>query len=345
MFKVMKKCSVETLNETIEYLKKNNRIIINREPDKDEIIGGFKVFLFKKISTVHLIYKDIKGRGCVKQLTARLDKDFDGNEKNGAQALSILSRYYKAPIVNNKDDAPFSIGITPYRNRKFIGKRTHNCYGYDLNSAYPFGMLQDLPDTSKPLEPGKVGKNEYSFTLTGLRAPVGSYSKYRFEIMKSPYTKFIEVWYNKKATASTSAEKNEAKFVMNAAIGALQNHNCFLRSAIINNFHSYINSIFEKYKSHILSTNTDSIVSDIRIPEIEANIGDNIGQWKLEHQGDFAIHPNGYSVQWNKDIPAFGAGIPKAWFTEGYDLLVDGIPPANNKYELDEKNHRIVVRR
>lgn len=336
MYKQIKKVSIEEMNEKIEYLKKFNRIFKNREPEPDEIIGRFKVFLFKKISTVHLIYKDLKGAGKVIQLSAHLDREFDGIRKNGAQALGILQKYFKAPKVNDKGNAPFSIGIKPYRNPKYIGTRTENCYGYDLNSAYPYGMLQDIPDTLQPLPSGIVkDDNEYSFTDTGSRAKVGMYSKYRFVKMESPYKKFVETWYNKKLNASDKASKNEAKFVMNAAIGALQNTNCYIRAAIINNFHKYILDIFYKYRKYILSMNVDSIVSTIRIPELDNNLGPNIGQWKLEHEGCFAIHKNGFSVQWNNDAPAFGAGISKSWFSENYDILVDDLPQANNIYDLD----------
>ena len=346
MFKIMKKCSIEDINEKLEYLKAHSRIIVNIEPTEEDLIGGFKAFLYKKITVVHLVYKDLKNRGRVIEYSAHLDREFDGNEKNGAQAFAILQRYYKAPEVNNKDDAPFSKGISPYRNRKYYGKRISGCYGYDLNSAYPFGMLQDLPDTTQPLPPGEVGEDEYSFKIgTDFRAKPGDYAKYRFKIMPSPYQDFVQKWYNKKATAKNEAEKTTAKFVMNAAIGALQNHNCYLRAAIMNNFQEFIIEIFKKYKNHILSMNTDSIVSDIRIPEIEANLGNGIGQWKIEHYGDFAIHKNGFSVQWNREIPAFGAGISKSRFNDGYDILVDDIPPVNNIYDIDYKAQLVVRRR
>lgn len=335
MFKQIRKCSIETMNDILKNLKKYHRIFLFRAPEKDEEIGRFKVFLYKKITTAVLIYKDLKNSGKVIQYTTKLDGSFNGVEINGANAFSYLQKYYKAPETNGKDDAPFSIGISPYRNPKFVGKRVENCYGYDLNSAYPWGMLQDLPDTNKPLKPGKVGKNEYSFTETGLRAKIGTYSKYRFELMKSPYTRFVDRWYAAKKNAKNDAEKNTAKFVLNASIGALQNHNAFLRAAIIDNFHTIITELSSKYKDHILSTNVDSIVSDIRIPEIEANIGSNIGQWKLEHTGSFAIHKNAFSVQWNFDIPSFGGGKSKTWFKEGYDILTDPLPEPNNLYYIN----------
>lgn len=339
MKKVMKKVSILEMNNLLQELKENNRFFINRLPDKNELIGRFNVYILAKRSKIILVYKDLKGNGVVRELSASLDKEFDGNSKNGAQALAILSKYYKAPQM---DLEPFSKGISPWRSSKIIGKRFKNCIGYDFNSAYPYGMLQDLPDTTNMLEPGKVGKNEYSFTETGLRAAVGSYSKYRFPLMKTPFKKFIETWYNKKKTADNSADKITAKFVMNAAIGALQHHNCFLRAAIMNNFQEEIEKIFRKYRPYILSMNTDSIVSTIRIPEIENNIGDDIGQWKIEHFGDFAVHKNGYSTQWNNELPSFGAGIPKTWFKPGYDILVDDVPEINNKYLFDFKNLKII---
>ena len=67
--------------------------------------------------------------------------------------------------------------------------------------------------------------NTEKFILT---VKEGEMAIYRFPLMESPYKRFVEVQYNKKKNAKSLAEKNTAKFIMNAAIGALQNHNCFL---------------------------------------------------------------------------------------------------------------------
>lgn len=342
MRKIIKKCSIEDFNNTIEYLRSNGRILLARKPKDNETVGRFKVFVFKSITTCTLVYKDLTGNGKVIELQTKLDDSFNGVTIHGGNAFAVLQKAYKAPQTNDKTNAPFSIGISPYRNKKFIGKRVPEAYGYDMNSAYPYGMLKDLPDTSKPLGMGKVNKGEYGFGITGLPVKEGEMAIYRFPLMESPYKRFVEVQYNKKKNAKSLAEKNTAKFIMNAAIGALQNHNCFLRAAIINNFHMEILEIMKKYGDHILSSNTDSIVSDIRIPEIEANLGNEIGQWKLEHQGAFAISNNGYSTQWNLEKPTFGAGKSKTWFKDGWDILVDEIPVEGNLYDLDTKTCRIV---
>lgn len=342
MYKIIKKCSIDDFNEQLTYLKENGRIILNRKPEIEEEIGRFQVFVYTSVITCTLIYKDLKGNGKVVQLQTKLDDTFNGVTIHGGNAFSVLQRAYKAPQTNTKDDAPFSIGISPYRNKNFIGKRVENAYGYDMNSAYPFGMLQDLPDTEHPLGAGIVKKGEYGFSITGLPVAVGDYALFRFPIMESPYKHFVEVQYKKKKTAKTQAEKNTAKFIMNAAIGALQNHNCFLRAAIINNFHFKINEIINKYGNHIISSNTDSIVSDIPIPEIEENLGDEIGQWKLEHTGSFAISTNGYSTQWNLEKPVYGAGKSKTWFKDGWDILKDDLPLNRNIYTLDTKKWLIV---
>lgn len=334
------KCSVTEFNKMLKWAYKARRyVIIRRKPNEGETISLY-VYLWKAFSYIYMIAnKD----GVVKRYECNLavdSVDEKATTKTGFDAYSILQRYYKIPDM---DDEYFSYGIKPYRNKKYIGKRVSNCIGYDMNSAFSYGMLQPLPDTTKPLGTGIVESNMYGFDFFGNRVKTGKTAMFRFYLMDSPYKKFVEKWYGKKKNPKTEQEKKDAKFVLNAAIGAIQRHNCFMRAAILDNFNDFMQYIINKYKDIIVSSNTDSIVATERIPELDERLGSEIGQFKIEHTGDFAIAKNGMSTQWNLEIPAFGAGKPKHWFKtfekinhRPFDILQDEPPVLGNGYELNE---------
>lgn len=341
-------CSIEEFNETLTYLKDTGGCnFITHEPSDDDYLGYFNAFVWTAVTYVHVLYKDFSGKGKAVEKRTRLDGAFDGVKITGGQAFALLQQSWKAPEVNATLDERdiVSYGISVYRKRTCWGKRIPNCYGYDMNSAYPYGMLQPLPDTSKPLGQGIVKKDQYGFDFAGNRVDVGDYAKYRFPLMESPYKKFVEKYYSKKKNATNMADRNTFKFIMNAAIGAMQNHNWFLRAAILNNFHQVIEGVIQRNKDCIIASTIDSIVSTRRIPELDETLGNEIGQWKLEHIGDFAIDKNGYSTQWNHELPKYGCGKPRSWFKPGWDILVDPVPVAGNEYRLDLTKMKIVKQR
>ena len=344
--KIVVKCSVKEFNELLKEVWNSGRksFICLREPKEDEWIS-LRVFIWTTVSYIHMV-ANIDGR--VKRYDCNLaveNSDDKGSNKTGADAYATLQKYYKAPDF---DYQPFSYGIKPYRNKKYVGKRVPNCIGYDMNSAFSYGMLQPLPDTSRPLGPGVVESNMYAFDIDGTRMRSG-YSMHRFYLMDSPYKKFVETWYKRKKNPKNNQQKLDAKMVLNASIGALQHHNCFLRAAILNNFNEYMQYIIRKYKNFIVSSNIDSIVAIQRIPELDHRLSEEIGQFKIEHTGDFAIAKNGMSTQWNYEIPAYGAGKPKLWFKNfekingrPFDILLDEPPVIGNGYKFDVSTCQLV---
>ena len=75
-----------------------------------------------------------------------------------------------------------------------------------------------------------------------------------------------------------------------------------------------------------------------RRPDIEALVGPEIGQFKIEHKGSFAYNGSGY--QWNYESPSI-RGRSKEWFKNaypnGFDILRDEIPFMANKYEFNKE--------
>ena len=258
------------------------------------------------------------------------------HEVNGLQAFTVLSQYYKVPRVPQEEQLIDSASNNLYSNPKYNGTRQH-AYGYDMNSAFSWGMLQDMPkDTDKgPINKSRrrVQPDEIGFLITGELCFPGQSADYIFKSEPSPFKKFVEVWYNKKKNASNPKERQYAKDMLTFSVGWLQRANYWLRAAIIGYCNRHMNSIINKYGDIILFSNTDSIVSTERIPELDANIGKEVGQWKLEHDGMFAYV--GQVSQWDFTAPKY-RGTPKSWFKEGFDLLKDERPTCGNLYYFDK---------
>ena len=115
----------------------------------------------------------------------------------------------------------------------------------------------------------------------------------------------------------------------------LQIKNPWLRAWIVGSCNELISSLIDK---DTLFWNTDSIVS--RRPRPDLTIGDEIGEWKLEHEGEVAYWGNAY--QWNQDKPTY-RGVPKGDFPEGWDILVDDTPTHSNPYYFDYKEMKICL--
>lgn len=314
-------------------------------------------YIVDKISKIELTFKD-----CGKAITYVCDKAESAyvHEKQGIEAYSTLQKYHKTPHVSNKEDALFSFAGILYSNPKYDGKRQF-AYGYDLNSAFNYAMLQPMPkDTEKGpinfnkkfnmavpriVKKGEIGyceglgingENRWKICLEGECAT------YIFKTEESPYKRFVEVWYEKKKNAKTMKEKIAAKDMLVMCVGFMQRHNFWMRGAIIGYSNRLIEDIIKKYPDNILISNTDSIISNIRIKELEDKLGKEIGQWKFEKQGEFAYIKSNY--QWDYEIPTF-RGIPKSWFTDGWDILKDPLPINNNRYEYNSNLIKLERRR
>ena len=337
--------NIQDFNEKLKTVKKLYNVHFDSEP-KGEL--KWNAYIIDKISKIELTFKDIDLGG--KAVTYICDKTAFSNiihERLGMEAYSTLQKYYKTPHVASKEEAKFSVSGILYYNEKYVGTRQH-AYGYDLNSAFSYGMLQKMPAKTEDgpinykkgfLDYREVKKDEIGFDVDGELVLPGGYAMYIFKSEESPYKKFVETWYNKKKNAKNQEEKQIAKDTLNMCIGFMQRHNFWIRAAIIGYCNKTINDLINKYPDNILLSNTDSIVSTCRIPEIESNLGTEIGQWKFEHDDDFAYINLNY--QWGKTIPTF-RGVPKGWFKNGFDILKDKLPDYGNIYKLDKEKLKLV---
>lgn len=353
--KTIEFCEHKEFKEALDYARRYLTIVEGERPSRNA--PRYNAYIEIKRTNVSLTYK----RGSkVKTYTFRLDGQENIKHITGMEAYRILKSYYpelpdlqkekeygyhetpNEPVKYHWDNKIASCSAILGFNEEKSGKRYENCYGYDLNSAFNFAMLKPMPDTSvKAKEWSKVKKNEIGFTYddNGDFKTVfeGHYAQYVFPLMESPFKRFVEVWYNNKKNAKTKEEKQKAKNVLVYAVGYLQKHNPFLRAAIINYSNDYIKSFIDE---NTLYWNTDSIISTVRRPDIECNLGNEIGQWKIEHIGTFAYNGNNY--QWNNSIPTV-RGVPKSWFKkmfpDGFDVLRDEIPFEGNAYYIDKEDN------
>lgn len=322
---------LKTINEHLAYCKEN-KIIVYRAKNKGETFGN-KCFIEDKLLKFQISYR----RGS-KACTYIFFKDgrSDSQVTDGGEAFRILSKYYKVPRFEDPQILAMSASPLLYKNEKYENTR-NDAIGYDLNSAYSYAMIQQMPDTSvKPkcgfINEGKeigfieLPKPNSNCGLTLVPIFTG-FSKYVFPLMESPFKKFVERWYNKKLDGD-----KKAKGVLVYSIGYLQKVNPFLRATIIGYCNTFIRNLIN---DDTLYCNTDSLVS--LKPRDDFKIGKQLGEWKIEHQGKFAYR--GFNYQWNLDIPSV-RGKPKSWFKKNWDLLKDSVPSESNIYKYE--NYKIV---
>lgn len=265
---------------------------------------------------------------------------------NGFTAYRISCMYYKVrrPTGELRDwykENPFSAVGFFYMNPRYDGLRVQGCYGYDINSAYSWAMLQKMPNLDEGIQglgrcliPGEIGLRlkgalygNSNFSNTDLMTKPGQYADIIFKTMDSPFKPFVWNWYNKKVNSNNARDKAKAKEMLNYCIGYYQKINPYIRAVIIGWVNNRIKSLMDK---NTIYCNTDSIVSMKRRQDIEQQFGKGVGQWKLEHKGSFAH--KGHNHQWNLECPSY-QGKPKSWFPKGWDILKDALPDQQNDYD------------
>lgn len=331
--------TVKEMNEHLKYVFQYYNVIY-REKTKEETFKR-NAFLEDCMVNFKLTYK--KGSYACTYI-CRKDGDDVTQATDGGEAFRILSQYYKVPKMDKKvcgkaDEGGLSASPLLWHNKKYENMWI-DAYGYDLNSAYSAAMLGPMPDTSVPARVGTIieGK-EIGFEevlnpkknnqATMLVPKYKGFSLYIFPLMESPFKRFVEKWYDKKANSLPgSYEKIKAKGVLNYSVGQLQNVNPFLRATIIGRCNELVQSLITE---DTLFCNTDSIVS--RVP-LDLKIGDGIGEWKIEHQGKVAYV--GANYQWDNGDISY-RHIPKKWFKEGWDITKDPVPHEGNIVEFKNK--------
>lgn len=328
----VKKVTVEQMNTLLEYAENHCLVISDRPPhDWRQISYTDAYIMFGALKVILVMYFN----GGMTQYEARLDGMENIVTVDGADAYRILRRYSKFHIFNESDVGIYG-SASPFlwKNDKYEGKKV-KAYAYDMNASYSWGMLQKMPATEQLRTGDIVREGEIGFSWDMELVPPGQLAVYVCPLVESPFRRFVETYYTRKQKHKGTDKAND-KAILNYSVGYLQLVNPFLRAAIMGWSKVYVTSLMDQ---NTIYSNTDCIVSLKERPDLK--IGDEIGQWKLEHYGDFAFV--GFNCQWYNDTVAY-RGVPKAWFNAAtYDILTDEIPTGNlNPYIFDPAKLRIL---
>ena len=314
---------LKTINEHLKRVYSNYHVLFRAKRD-DETFKN-QAFIVDRLKFFELAYNR-GGYRCTYIFNKANEDTEDHQQIKGLQAFNVLCRMAKVnKVINCKEEAPFSASPLLYYNEKY-NKTRHEAICYDMNSAYSWAMLQPMPDTSKPPKAKYIEEGEIGFDPNGNIKTEG-YSMFVFKLIESPFKRFVNHYYEKKKNAKTKQERRKAKEYLNFSVGFLQGRDPFTRACILGLCNQRIMSLIDE---NTLYANTDSIVSLVERPELE--LGDDIGQWKVEHRGKFAYRE--YSYQWNDSVPSV-RGKPKEYFKNGFDLLTSDMPECDNIYEFD----------
>ena len=327
--------SIKDFNATLQKLKKYKYDFYEKDWEYGDSLY-FKAYLNIRIKTIKLTYKFA---GNLQSIYTNLDGTVDEQQITGLEAYRTISQYYKIPKFENIDKIGSASPFLWYNPKFNLTRNQAICY--DLNSAYAWGMLQPMPDTSKPSRAGTIKKGEIGFIeLLNEQDQMCLQSKFEgfcstiYPLMESPFKGFVDRWYDKKQNAKNHRDYMKAKNYLVFSVGYMQRTNPFLRSSIITYCNNLIKSLIDEEST--LFCNTDSIVTLKEIPQLK--LGDNVGEWKIEHKGEVAYVD--FSYQWNNDLPVY-RGVPKSWFPKGWDILKHEIPHYGNIYYFDEKEIKI----
>ena len=169
--------------------------------------------------------------------------------------------------------------------KKEYAKEDLKVWAYDINSSFGYAMLQPMPNTNaEPKFDAEVGENEMGFSKHGFcTLNKGVKMDVVFPLMESPFKDYINEYYEiKKNAPKDSTERLEAKYKLNVPTGCIQRHNIFLRNAVLYYANRFIKQFIDE---NTVYCNIDSIYS--LEPRNDLPIGNEIGQFKIEHENEY----------------------------------------------------------
>lgn len=279
--------------------------------------------------------------------------DKDGKyliQKRVKDVVSAMSRSYKIQrtedIMGIHPDKIESAEPLLYKNMKYDGKATR-AYCYDLKSAYAQMLKLPLPDIRTAQYDVAIGDNQVGFYAIGEHLycsfEKGKVCQYVFDLMDSPYVKWIDKVQKRIDKAETVNEKEEIKFIYRAAVGDLQNLNPFWRCIVVERCNQLVKSYID---DNTVYCNTDSLVSETPRDDI---LADPQFKWVLKRSNEvFKWQHNKENYQWNDEIPSYKG--PKKRYIQYYnmkhdkpwDILTDPIPDnIKHKYNLNKQELKI----
>jgi hypothetical protein len=342
------------MSELIRKAKKG-KIVVFGEPD--EYDAGLRHITYIKHGDINMECWFYDGKKCIYALAHDTEEPIY-TMMTGGDVWCRYKRWYftdgdynpENAKWNEEDDYRVCAKALLWYNETYSGQRIDDCYGYDINSAYASVLLANgWIDTTNYRVNDYVGENEIGMDYDYEEGMILVYKgKAKFVFPRKPLPdkikKFIQQVYEEKKDASKRLknpkltdkqffdlmkQKTEAKNSLNYLIGDFQNYDPFIRAWVVCLCNDYIKSNMD---DDTLLSNTDSIISKRKRDDLEQNLGDDIGKWKLEHTGQFAFA--GVNYQWDYEIPTY-RGIPKVCFTDKYDILKDKPLPIDTKWYFD----------
>lgn len=208
---------------------------------------------------------------------------------------------------------------------------------YDVNKSFFNACKNMMPTTivDKYCAP-KLG--EVGFPASGIPV-IGPSDHICYYVFKLDWhdglRRYVDLYSQKLKKATDPNVRRRLKDEINLSIGNLAHHNPFLRNMIVWWSNEFIKS---KVDDNTIWSNTDSIVSSVPRPDLE--IGDDVGQFKIEHDGEFIQNVTGY--QWVTDHVIRWKGVSQDRIKifekkEGRQFLIDrdDLSTVQNLYIFD----------
>lgn len=340
----IKKCSINEFNTIID--SQDGKTFIS---DRTQGLKYNTVLLYSTITKAYIEYLNYN---IEKGYTHKIyETDLNGLYPDGtleeciplstniAHIARSINRIHKFEDLHDKASAPLNgAGILLY-NPKLSGT-TQYVYEYDMHLAWlqAFGKCK-LPDTSVLpqcgiVKAGQIGFNDDCCVFEG------SFAKYIFPILDADFSEFV----NKqmfKIDNLKGIKRKDAKLAFNAWLGNMQNHNCFIRLAVIFQCNDYVRRIWNKYKNICVYGVSDSIASIKRINELETS-----NLWSIKKEGYIYMVPGTSNRVWLNEegfiTEASYRGIPQEYLVGKHISEVEFKRDADlNKYYIDYENMEI----
>lgn len=360
MYRRIKTHVVQTVEMMNFLLQKSDHLqMIYRAIDEHDENVSNKAFLEE--GDVNLCITMI-WKGKLERFIFRLDGAPNLTTISGGDAYMLIARDFKTRTGYKLPQHFLENCSRPLlMRRRSTDCQRHQAYGYDMNNAYAFGLIQTMPDTTKEPRKGFLRENEIGFYESELgiinkdliisQALVdqihvtdrpGDYADEIFPAIPSPFIDFVDRWIQRREKAKKDEnpiQRQKAKDVINFSVGCLRNHNTYLHSRVMCYVRDYMLSHID---DNTIYCNTDSLVSTVERKDLP--FGEKIGQFKVEHEGLFAY--KGFAYQWTIDDIADTRyrGISREWFRDDYDILKDPLPGVEcSKYIYNPYKNRIEV--
>ena len=283
---------------------------------------------------------------------------FDGQTHNESRYSSHIARAYYKTLPGIKDKYAWpekKVSLIRTRlfhtyKKEYCGRYIPNCIGYDFNSHFASVMMEGLPDYRvEPKKDVEVGAGEVGFNYTE-----DGEGKYYLDLVLAGEGKadivypimeptkelkdLIRKWYKVKSTTKDKEEKAKAKAYLVQGYTLLGNKFPPIRAYVAGMAGRQVSSLMDE---NTIRCNVDCIVSIKRRPDLEAILGDGLGQLKVEGKGTFCMTSINTYDWIDMDIHKAN-GVNLALRAPGYDCLHPERKLRSFPYRFDKLTGKVI---